>query len=74
MKEIDLSRSLYDLTEQYPELIDILAGLGFLAVKNSITRSTMGRVTTIPQGCKKMGLDLDEVKRALKEKGFVAKA
>ncbi|UCB52429.1 MAG: DUF1858 domain-containing protein [Candidatus Zixiibacteriota bacterium] len=74
MKEIDLDRSLYDLTEQYPELIDILAGLGFLAVKNSITRSTMGRVTTIPQGCKKMGMDLDEVKKALKEKGFVTKA
>jgi hypothetical protein len=73
MREIDLDRSLYDLTQQYPELIDILAGLGFLAVKNSMMRSTMGRVTTIPQGCKKMGLDLDEIKRALKERGFVAK-
>ena len=74
MKEIDLNKSVYELTETYPELIDILKELGFLGVKNPITRNTLGRVTTIPQGCKKMGRDLNEVIKILKEKGFDIKS
>ena len=73
MKVIDLDKSVYELTEQYPELIDLLKDLGFLGVKNPIARNTLGRVTTIPQGCKKMGIDLDDVKKILKEKGFEIK-
>jgi len=73
MKEIDLNKSVYELTERYPELIDILKELGFLGVKNPITRKTLGRVTSIPQGCKNMGKDLNEVIKILKEKGFEIK-
>lgn len=73
MKEIDLEKSVYALTEEYTELIDILKELGFLGVKNPITRKTLGRVTTIPQGCEKMGKDLNEVIKILKEKGFETK-
>ena len=73
-KEINLKKSVYDLTEQYPELIGILKEMGFLGLTNPIMRATMGKVTTIPQGCKKMGMDLDEVKGVLKEKGFEIKA
>lgn len=74
MKEIDLNKNVHDLTEQYPELIEILKEMGFLGLANPIMRATMGKVTTIPQGCKKMGMDLDEVKKVLKEKGFEIKA
>ena len=74
MKEIDLNKNVHDLTEQYPELIEILKEMGFLGLANPIMRATMGKVTSIPQGCKKMGMDLDEVKKVLKEKGFEIKA
>ncbi len=74
MKEIDLSKSIYELTEQYPDLIEILKEMGFLGVKNPITRQTLGRVTTIPQGCRKMDKDLDEVIKILREKGFENKS
>ncbi|MDP3879058.1 MAG: DUF1858 domain-containing protein [Dehalococcoidales bacterium] len=70
MKEIDLNKSVYELTEAYPELISTLKELGFLGVANSIARNTLGRVTTIPQGCQKQGKDLSEVIRQLEEKGF----
>ncbi|MCL5985991.1 MAG: DUF1858 domain-containing protein [Actinobacteria bacterium] len=70
MKEINLDKSVYELTEQYPELIDILKELGFLGVINPIIRKTLGRKTTIPEGCKKQGKDLKEVIEKLKEKGF----
>ena len=73
MKEIDLSKSVYELTETYPELIDILKEMGFLGVGNPIARKTLGRVTTIPQGCQKQGKDLAEVVKRLEEKGFKAR-
>lgn len=73
MKTLDLSKTVYDLTEEYPELIPILKELGFLGVANPVTRNTLGRMTTIPQGCKKMGMDPDAVTRQLREKGFEAR-
>lgn len=67
---IDLTKSVYDLTEEYPQLIDILKNLGFLGLANPVTRSTLGKVTTIPQGCKLQGKDLSEVIEHLKAHGF----
>lgn len=74
MKELDLKKSVYELTEAYPELIGILKELGFLGVANPIARNTLGRVTTIPQGCEKMKQDLNKVIARLKEAGFEVKA
>ncbi len=70
MKEIDLDKSLYELTKTYPELIDILKELGFLGVINPVLRNTIGRKITIPQGCEKQGINLAEVISRLEENGF----
>lgn len=74
MKEIDLNKSVYELTETYPELIEVLKELGFLGVVNPVLRKTIGRVTTILQGCEKQGKDLNEVIEKLKEAGFAVKS
>jgi len=74
MKEIDLSKSVYELTTVYPELISIPKELGFAGVVNPLVRSTIGRVTTIPQGCQKQGKNLADVAKRLEEKGFTVKA
>ncbi|OGO31527.1 MAG: hypothetical protein A2Z29_10645 [Chloroflexi bacterium RBG_16_56_11] len=73
MKEVDLKKSVHDLTETYPELIGILKELGFLGVANGVMRNTVGRVTTIPQGAQKMGKDLGEVIKILEASGFQIK-
>ena len=73
MKEIDLKKSVYELTEAYPELIGILKGVGFLGVANPVVRKTLGRMTTIPQGCEKQKKDLNEVIKELQEAGFEVK-
>ncbi len=73
MKEIDLKKSVYELTEAYPELIEILKGMGFFGVANPLVRKTLGRVTTIPQGCEKQKKDLNEVIKELQEAGFEVK-
>lgn len=73
MKEIDLKKSVYELTEAFPDLTGILKELGFLGVGNPVVRNTLGRVTTIPQGCEKQGKDLAEVMKKLEENGFKVK-
>ncbi len=74
MKEIDLEKSVYELTEAYPELIDILKELGFFGVASAVARNTLGRVTTIPQGCQKQGQELANVIKKLEDTGFVVKS
>ena len=74
MKEIELEKSVYELTETYPELISILKEMGFFGVANSVVRNTLGRVTTIPQGCEKQGKDLAEVIKELEKQGFTVKS
>ncbi|OGR51460.1 MAG: hypothetical protein A2049_00940 [Elusimicrobia bacterium GWA2_62_23] len=73
-KIIDLDKTLYDLTAQYPETIDILFELGFMGVKNPVMRETHGRQMTVRTGCGHLGLDLGAVTAALKAKGFTVKA
>lgn len=73
MKEIDLSKNVYELTEANLELIDLLKELGFAGLANPVMRNTLGRMTTIPQGCEKQGKDLNEVIAKLEEAGFSLK-
>lgn len=70
MKKLDLNKTVYQLTEEYHELVDILAEIGFKLIKNPTARKTLGKVMTIPKGCEKQGKDLNEVIAFLKEKGF----
>ncbi len=74
MKEIDLNDSVFELTEAYPELITILKDLGFFGVASAVARNTLGRVTTIPQGCQKQGKELAEVVSQLEAAGFKVKS
>lgn len=69
-RTIDLEKTVYELTEQYPDLTGIMKELGFLGIANPVMLKTMGRIMTIPKGCEKMGIDLAEVKKVLREKGF----
>jgi hypothetical protein len=69
-KVIDLNKTVYELVERHPELAGIMKGIGFLGISNPVMLNTVGRVMTIPKGCEKMGIDLDEVKKVLREAGF----
>ena len=70
MKEIDLKKSVYELTEQYPELIGILKEMGFLGVLNPLVRKTLGKKMTVPEGSRKQQKDLEEVIKKLEDEGF----
>ena len=70
MKEIDLRKNIYQLTEEYPELIEIFKKLGFLGIAVPAVRKTLGRKTTLPEGCRKQDKDLTMVINHLEKLGY----
>jgi DUF438 domain-containing protein len=69
-KKIDLSKSVYELTNEYPELIDIMAGLSFTEVTSKAMMNSVGKLTTIPKGAKMKNISMMDVVAALMSNGF----
>ncbi len=69
-KEIDLSRTVYQLTEQYPELIELLRDLGFTEIIKPAMRQSAGRIMTIPKGAKMKEIAMERIVAKLQEAGF----
>ena len=73
MKELDLKNSVYDLTEEYPELIDLLKELGFAGLAFPAVRKTLGKKMTLPAGCEKQKIELAAVIDQLERLGYTIK-
>jgi len=69
-KRIDLNRSVYELTEEYPELIGILGDIGFTDITKPGMLQSAGRFMTIPKGAKLKRFDLEDIRAALAQRGF----
>ena len=70
MKQLDLNKTVAALVEEYPELIDIMAEIGFKEITKPISLKMMGRVMTIPKGCSVKGFDLNDIITKLNSYGF----
>jgi len=70
VKKLDLSKTVYELVDEYPELIEIMNGLGFSSIVNPTMLRTVGRVMTIPKGAVMKGLDLETIKAEFEKHGF----
>jgi len=73
MKTVNFDKTLFEVTEQYPELVPVLAEAGFAGVANEQMRKGHGRVMTIAKGCEHLGIDIQAVARVLEAKGFTVK-
>ena len=69
-KVIDLSRSVYELCKENPEIMDTLKELGFDQITNPAMLNTAGRFMTIPKGAVMKGIDLAIIKEKLEKSGF----
>lgn len=69
-KKIDLNKTVFELTSEYPELIDIMAGLGFSEITKKVMLNSVGRITTIPKGAKLKGIPVMDVIAVLMANGF----
>ena len=70
-KKLDFTRSVHDLVREYPELVDILKGLGFTEITKKGMLQSVGRIMTIPRGAAMKGISMAEVAAALSASGFV---
>lgn len=69
-RKLDLSKTVYELIQEYPELKDIMIEIGFKDLANPKVLKTVGRVMTIPKGCAVKGIDVPMVLSKLGENGF----
>ncbi|OIJ21467.1 hypothetical protein BKP45_01470 [Anaerobacillus alkalidiazotrophicus] len=70
MKEISLKKSIYQLCTAYPELIELMKELGFVNITKPGMLQSMGKIMTIPKGCRTMKIPLEKVKEHLTSHGF----
>ena len=69
-KRIDLNRTVFELAEEYPELVDLMAGLGFTEITKKAMLHSVGKLMTIPKGAKAKGIDMLDVVATLVKAGF----
>ena len=73
MKQLDLNKTVYELTNEYPEVKDIMVELGFKDITSPAAMNFMGRVMTIPKGALIKGISMDKVVETFENKGFEVK-
>ncbi|MFE8700055.1 DUF1858 domain-containing protein [Cytobacillus sp. FJAT-54145] len=73
LKVINLNIPIGKLCSEFPEMVDIMAELGFDGITKPGMLQTAGRVMTIPNGCRMKGIDLQTVIHTLEKKGFTIK-
>ena len=52
-KKIDLTKTVFELVTEYPELIDIMASLGFSEITKRVVLNYFWKLMKITKGAKK---------------------
>ena len=69
-KKLDLSKSVYDLVKEYPEVTEIMKSLGFSEITNKVMLNSVGQIMTIPKGAKMKGVSMIDIVSAFMKAGF----
>jgi hypothetical protein len=69
-KVIDLSKSVYEICNEHPEVIDIMKDLGFENIANPGMLNTIGRFMTIPKGAAMKNIPMENIKEAFAARGY----
>lgn len=69
-KELDLNKTVFELTQEYPELVDIMAKLGFTEITKKTMLHSVGKIMTIPKGAKLKKISMMDVITTLMSHGF----
>jgi signal recognition particle subunit SEC65 len=72
-KEIDLNKTIYELSRENPEIVNIMKELGFESIANEGMLNTAGRFMTIPKGAAMKSISLEKIKQVFESKGYTVK-
>lgn len=70
MKQIDINKSIYDLSQEYPEVIEIMESIGFKDIGKKGMLNTAGRIMTIQKGAVMKGIEMDKIIKVFEDRGF----
>lgn len=70
LRQIDSSKSVYDITEQFPELIEIFATAGYTQARNKMIRQTIGRTMSLRSTIDVVAKDGVDLPKIFRETGF----
>ncbi len=70
MKEIDINKNIFQLTNEYPELISILFDLGFREIVKPGMLNTVGKFMKLKQGCSLRGINYLDLINKLTQYNF----
>ena len=59
------NETVFALTEQFPQTIPILKGLGFEKITNPLLRKTLGRAITLKKACEEQKVDFSVLKQKI---------
>lgn len=65
MKEIDSNQTVYQLIQENPDLKAILVDLGFTPLNNEKMLQSLGRMMSLKDGMKQVGIDEEQLATAL---------
>lgn len=67
---IDLSKSVFEICREHPDVIEIMKELGFKDIANPAMLNTAGRFMTIPKGAAMKNIDMGKIKEIFEDKGY----
>lgn len=70
---IDLSKSVYEICIENPEVIDIMKDFGFEDIAKPGMLKTAGRFMTLPKGAALKKVSFEKLKETLVNKGYQLK-
>ena len=70
---IDLSKSVYEICNEHPEVVGIMKDLGFESITNPAMLKTAGRFMTIPKGAAMKNIPMEKIKEAFAANGYELK-
>lgn len=69
-RQIDISRSVYEICTENPDIIEIMKDLGFDSIANPGMLNTAGRFMTIAKGAAMKKIPMDRIKEKFEEAGY----
>ncbi|MDD4592478.1 MAG: DUF1858 domain-containing protein [Parabacteroides sp.] len=70
---IDLSKSVFEICKEHPDVIAIMQDLGFESITNPGMLNTAGRFMTIPKGAAMRQISMEKIKEIFAAKNFELK-
>lgn len=70
---IDLSRTIFELVSEFPELKETMVALGFKDITKPGMLQTAGKFMTLKKGSVMKNIDMETIKKKLLDDGFCVK-